>query len=243
GGGRPDLAAGGDRVRRPPRLRLLRPALARRQPAGGGALDLRPLRLRLRLHALAEALDAAEHRHRRRRRCGPATGRLGGGHGRPQWHGALPLRDRLLLDAAPLLGALAADGGRVRQSRYPDAAGRPRRGGDAAPDPPLHRPALRRHPTALLRGRVRGRVPGRLDGPRRRFHLLRRASAAQRRPALGAAHLPLLARLPGAALRLDAARPRLVEIRPWTARAQERASRLASSPAESRPAYSPSASS
>ena len=48
---------------------------------------------------------------------------------------ALPLRDRLLLDPAPLLGALAADEGRVRQGRRADAAGRPRRGRDAPPDP------------------------------------------------------------------------------------------------------------
>ena len=49
-----------------------------------------------------------------------------------------------------------------------------------------------------------------------------------RRPPLGAPHLPLLARLPGAALPLDGARPRtseqrlpvgrLIEIRPWIAR-------------------------
>ena len=72
--------------------------------------------------------------------------------------------------------------------------------GDAPPDPPLHGPPLRGHPAALLRRRLRRRVPGRLDDPRRRLHLLRRAPAAQRRPPLGAAHLPLLARLPGAAL-------------------------------------------
>ena len=44
------------------------------------------------------------------------------------------------------------------------------------------------------------------------LHLLRGPAPAQRRPALGAPHLPLLARLPGAAVRLDADRPRsLVE--------------------------------
>ena len=165
------------------------------------------LRLRLRLHALAQAHDAAEHRHRRRRRRGAAAGRLGGRHRRPQRHRLLPLRDRLLLDPAPLLGALAADEGRVRQGRRADAAGRPRRGRDAPPDPPLHGAALRGDPAALLRRRLRGRVPGRLDDARRRLHLLRRAAAAQRRPPLGAAHLPLLARLPGAALPRDAARP------------------------------------
>ncbi len=94
------------------------------------------------------------------------------------------------------------------QGRRADAAGRARRGGDAPPDPPLHGPALRGDPAALLRRRLRRRVPGRLDGARRRLHLLRGAAAAQRRPPLGPAHLPLLARLPGAALPRDAARPR-----------------------------------
>ncbi len=44
------------------------------------------------------------------------------------------------------------------------------------------------------------------------------APAHQRAP-LGAPHLPLLAALPGAAVRLDGCRrPRLIEITPWTAR-------------------------
>ena len=198
--------ARGDRLRRAARLRLLRPARAHRQPAGRGALALRPARLRLRLHALAEAHDAAEHRDRRRRRRGAAAGRLGGGHRRAQRHRPLPLRDRLLLDPAPLLGALAADEGRVREGRRADAAGGPRRGRDPPPDPPLHRAALRGDPAALLRRRLRRRLPGRLDDAGRRLHLLRGAPAAQRRPPLGAAHLPLLARLPGAALRRDGRR-------------------------------------
>ena len=134
-----------------------------------------------------------------------AAGRLGRGHRRAQRHRLLPLRDRLLLDPAPLLGALAADEGRVREGRRADDAGRPWRGRDPPPDPPLHDPALRGDPAALLRRRLRGRVPGRLDDPRRRLHLLRGAAAAQRRPPLGPAHLPLLARLPGAALPGDAA--------------------------------------
>ena len=164
---RADLAGRRDRLRDAARLRLLRPPGADRQPAGGGALAERPLRLRLRLHALAEAGDAAEHRDRGRRRGGAPAGRLGGGHRRAQRHRLLPLRDRLLLDPAPLLGALAADEGRVREGRRADAARRPRRAGDATPDPPLHGPPLRGHPAALLRGRLRRRVPGRLDDARR----------------------------------------------------------------------------
>ena len=45
-----------------------------------------------------------------------------------------PVRGRLLLDPAPLLGPLAADQGRLRAHRRADAAGGPRRGGDPAPD-------------------------------------------------------------------------------------------------------------
>ena len=51
---------------------------------------------------------------------------------------AVPLRDRLLLDAAALLGAEPADEGRVRARRRADDARRPRRGRDAPPDRPLH---------------------------------------------------------------------------------------------------------
>ena len=58
-----------------------------------------------------------------RRRGGAAAGRLGGRHRRAERHRLLPLRDRLLLDAAALLGALAADEGRVREGRRADAAG------------------------------------------------------------------------------------------------------------------------
>ena len=72
-------------------------------------------------------------------------------------HGDLPLRDRLLLDAAALLGAVAAHEGRVRARRRADAAGRPRRGRDAPPDPALHGAALRGDAAAVLRRRLRRR--------------------------------------------------------------------------------------
>ncbi len=101
-------------------------------------------RLRLRLHGLAQAPHAAEHRHRRGGRRRAAARRLGRRHRRPRPHGAVPVRDRLLLDAAALLGAVAADEGRLRARRRADAAGRARRGRDPSPDPALHRPALRR---------------------------------------------------------------------------------------------------
>ena len=59
-----------------------------------------------------------------------ATGQLG-------LRGAAPLRDRLRLDAAALLGARAADQGQLRERARADAAGRARRPRDGAPDRPL----------------------------------------------------------------------------------------------------------
>ena len=89
----------------------------RRAARDGGAAGLR-----LRLHAVAEAAHDAEHRDRRRGRRGASTGRVGGGERRPRPVGVLPVRDRLLLDASALLGAGAADQGRVRAHGHPDAA-------------------------------------------------------------------------------------------------------------------------
>ena len=51
-----------------------------RQPDRGVPDAARDRLLRRRLHDLAEALDAAEHRHRRGGRCPPAGHRLGRGH-------------------------------------------------------------------------------------------------------------------------------------------------------------------
>ena len=86
---------------------LDRDARARREPL-----------LRPRLHALAEALDAAEHRHRRRGRA--RSRRSSAGRPRPATS-TLPalvaLPDRLLLDAAALLGARAPDQARLRGRR------------------------------------------------------------------------------------------------------------------------------
>ena len=98
----------------------------------------------------------------------------------------LPVRDRLLLDAAALLGPQPADEGRVRQGRRADDAGRPRRARDAPPDPALHAAALRGHAAAVLRRRLRRDLPRRLDGPGLGVHRRRRAlyRRADRRAAL-----------------------------------------------------------
>ena len=63
--------------------------------------------------------------------------------------GALPLPDRLLLDAAALLGARAADPRELRGRARADAARRPRRARDAAADRRLHARAHRRDAAAV----------------------------------------------------------------------------------------------
>ena len=68
--------------------------------------------------------------------------------GEPDPARARPLRRRLPLDAAALLGARAPDQARLRGGRRADAAGRARRGRDRAPDRPLHRRARRVHARA-----------------------------------------------------------------------------------------------
>ena len=62
--------------------------------------------LRRHLHDDPEALDAPEHRARRSGRGIAAGHRLGRGDGRHRVAGALPVRDRLLLDATAFLGTV-----------------------------------------------------------------------------------------------------------------------------------------
>ena len=95
---------------------------------------------------------------------GAAAGRLGGGDRRARARGAVPVRDRLPLDAAPLLGALAADQGRLRAHRGADAAGGQGRAGDPPPDPRLHADPRRLHPAA-----GRDRLPRRASTSPRRW--------------------------------------------------------------------------
>ncbi len=81
-----------------------------------GPACLHDLLLRRRLHDVAEALDRAEHRHRRRGRRAAAGDRLGG-HDRQRLSGAAPLLPHHLhVDAAAFLGALAVDERRLRSA-------------------------------------------------------------------------------------------------------------------------------
>ena len=82
--------------------------------------------LRLGLHHVAEAADAAEHRHRRRCRRLPAGGGLGRGDRRCVAAADDDVRDHLLLDAAAFLGPGALPHRRLRPRRRADAAGRRR---------------------------------------------------------------------------------------------------------------------
>ena len=83
----------------------------------------RPPLLRLHLYHLAQAIEPAEHRDRRRGRRVSAAGGLGGGDRPAGPGGHLPVRHHLLLDSAPFLGPGPDQAGRVRQGRGSDAAG------------------------------------------------------------------------------------------------------------------------
>ena len=88
GGRRAGAGAVRTRVRARAVGALVRAARRRREHADRGARARREPLLRARLHALPEALDAAEHRHRRRGRSGAAARRLGGRDREPDAAGA-----------------------------------------------------------------------------------------------------------------------------------------------------------
>ena len=72
-----------------------------------GAARLHHLLLRRRLHRMAQAFDAAEHRHRRGRGRVSSHDRLGGGDRRHLARAVAAVPHHLLLDAAAFLGAVA----------------------------------------------------------------------------------------------------------------------------------------
>ena len=77
----------------------------------------------------------AEHRDRRRGGRGAGPRGLGRGHREPRGAGVGALRDRLLLDASPLLGPRTPVPRRLRRRRLPDAPGRHGQRGRDPPDP------------------------------------------------------------------------------------------------------------
>ena len=187
---------------------------------GAGRLPL----LRARLHRLAQAPDAAEHRHRRGRGRGAAARRLGRGRRLGDRHGGRALRDRVPLDAAPLLVARAPARRGLRPRRRADAADGARRRGERAPDPRLHRAARRVLARARRAGDAELAVRDRGRAARRPLHLARAApSAGAQRPRDRTADVPLLAALPRPAVRRHGHRqraPRARRLRPRGARAR-----------------------
>ena len=100
-----------------------------RAPGGLGrglAARLHDRVLRRRLYDVAEALDPAEYRHRRRRGSLAADHRLGGGDRRHRDRAGLAVPHHLLLDAAAFLGAVAVPHRRLCARRNSHAAGRRR---------------------------------------------------------------------------------------------------------------------
>ena len=119
----------------------LLPTVVDGQPAfrSPGA-DRHPL-LCLRLYCAPQTQQHAEHRDRRRGRRSAASGGLGRGLRRNLAACRLSLYDRLLLDAATLLGAGPAAPEGIRHGRHARAARHRRPARDAPADFDLQRPA------------------------------------------------------------------------------------------------------
>ena len=188
-------------------------ARARRERAHGGARARRLLLLRLRLHALAQAQHAAEHRDRRRGRRVSAARRLGRGDGPRRSARDLSLPHHLLLDAAALLGARAAQAEGLRPRRRADGAARVGRARDEAADALVHADSACRSRSCPYAFGALG-----VDLPRRRAvvlgaHVPRRGRARDARDGVeqaGVAALQVLAALSRAALRRDGRRSRIL---------------------------------
>jgi heme A synthase len=114
--------------------------------------------------------------------------------------GAGAVRDHLLLDAAPLLGAVAALPGGLRGGRGADAAGGPRPQGDQPPDPLLHPAAGLGHAADVPRRPHGDHLPGGRGRPRRRVRVARRRPVARRLRQAGRQAVQLLQPVPGAAV-------------------------------------------
>src|SRR5579862_4602357 len=196
----------GARVRRRALGGVVRAARCPRQLADCPAGARREPLLRLRVHALAQAYDAAEHRHRRRGGGGAAARRLRERVGSSGLGGPRHVRDRVPVDAAPLLGARADDQGALCARSGADAPGRARRPRDGSADRALLGGARRRYarPRRVRRLRAslrRRRARARGFAP----VVVGRALARPEPPSRGPA-LPLFAALPRAALRRDGGR-------------------------------------
>src|SRR5439155_24690875 len=126
-----------------------------RAPVRGGSSLLR-----VRLHLVAEAILPAEHRDRRRGWSCPRARRVGRRHGTGGMAGGRAVRDRVPVDPAPFLGAVAPVSARLPRRRGPHAPrGRRFAGHDSKHRAVLDRPGGR-HPGALAGGPYGAHLPG-----------------------------------------------------------------------------------
>ena len=95
-------------------MRRSRRSRPRAQRRSRGAACPRDLLLHRRVYDLAEAADASEHCHRRRRRRSSAGNWLGGGYRNHRARTAHPVPDHLPVDPTALLGAVAHSYRRLR---------------------------------------------------------------------------------------------------------------------------------
>src|SRR5579862_405432 len=196
----------GARVRRRALGGLVRAARCPRQLADCPAGARREPLLRLRVHALAQAYDAAEHRHRRRGGGGTAARRVRERVGSSGLGGPRHVRDRVPVDAAPLLGARADDQGALCARSGADAPGRARRPRDGSADRALLGGARRRHARARGVRPLRARLRCRSARTRRLPPVVVGRAVARSQPPSRGPALPLFAALPRAALRRDGGR-------------------------------------
>src|SRR5439155_8189273 len=126
----------------------------------------------------------------------------------------IPVPDRVLLDASAFLGAGASDQARLRSSSHPHASGRPRRPRDDQADRALL-PGARRPDDRALRGReLRARLPRLGTGARRGSPGARCVAASGADTRARGRPLPLLAPVPGAAVRRRRPRPGALVLEP-----------------------------
>ena len=104
---RHDLARGSACIRTCPGLQRSRGPCSRAQCQSGSAARLHDLLLCRCVYGVAEATDASEHRHWRRRRRASAGDWLGSGNRRDRPRVTHLVSDHLSLDATSLLGAVA----------------------------------------------------------------------------------------------------------------------------------------
>jgi protoheme IX farnesyltransferase len=130
---------------------------------------------------------------------------IGGGVGRrPRQPGPRPasaVRDRVLLDPAPLLGALDAVPGRLRRGGRAHAPRRAGRAGHHLEHPPVHRRVVRGDDGAVARGPDGGYLPGRGHRVGRRVRGQGGEAVAQDHAGPGLGTVPVLHQLSGASVR------------------------------------------